>query len=217
MPIALYQFTVHGAGNPDYFAALELARQCVDQYHLNILPGAGGGIATGSCWAAVAVTPNLAAGFPAPGAVNVAGPPGTGVPGAWGGLPYAIVFGSSQMAGVAAAVPLPGAPAALGNHAERNALIIAGNNGLVLYPIAAAPNSGVMFVQLAPCVHCGPWLAGGGGGVANPYAAAIAGAAPGAFTLNVWYRWPHPAGVGAMMAWNAMTRAAKLADINANW
>ncbi|HYC88117.1 MAG TPA: hypothetical protein VEO54_02805 [Thermoanaerobaculia bacterium] len=70
-----------------------------------------------------------------------------------------------------------------------------------------------MFVQLAPCAHCGPWLAGGGGGVANPYAAAIGGG----FTLNVWYRWPHPGGVGAMMAWNAMTRAAKLADINANW
>jgi hypothetical protein len=218
MPIVLHQFGAMGAaGQPGYFAALELARQCVDQYHLNILLGAGGGIAAGSCWAAVAVVPNGGAGFPAPMAVNAGGPVGTAIGGAWGALPYSMVFGNSQMAGVGAMVAIPGAPGALGNHAERNALIIAGANGLALYQLMAAANHGVMFVQLAPCgpgfSNCAAWLAGAGGGVANPYAVALGGA----FTMHVWYRWPHPAGVGAMMAWNGAGRGAKLADINANW
>jgi hypothetical protein len=157
------------------------------------------------------VQPSVAAGFPAPAAVNAAGPVGTAIAGAWGGLPYSVAFGCSQMAGVAAHVPLPGA-AVVSSHAERNALIIAGQNGLVLYPVAGG-GQGVMYVQLAPCPHCFNWLGGGGGGVANPYAGAIGGG----FTLNVWYRWNYPGGVGAMMAWNAASRAAKLNDINTNW
>jgi hypothetical protein len=209
MPIALHQFTALGAAaQPGYLAAKELAAQCVDQFTLNVLMGPGGGIANQSCWAAVAVTPG--AGFPAPVAVNPAGFPGTNAA-AWGALPYSMVFGNSRMAMVNALVTVPGFGG--GGHAERTALIAAGGAGLALYPLAGLVNAAVLFVQLSPCIACGNWLVGGGGGVANPYAVALGGA----WTLHVWYRWPHPAGVGAMIAWNATGRAAKLADIGANW
>jgi hypothetical protein len=141
--------------------------------------------------------------------VNAGGPPGTGA--GWGALPYAMTFGNSRMSMINALVPVPGFGG--GGHAERTALIAAGAAGCFLYPLPAAVNSAVLFVQLSPCGPCGVWLGGGGGGVANPYTPAIAGGV----TLHVWYRWPHPAGVGAMIAWNGNTRAAKLADITANW
>ena len=212
MPVVSHQFTTVGAAmQPGYLIALELARQCVDQYHINILLGAGGGIANASCWAAVATVPNPGVGFPAPYGVSVAGPPGVNV-GAWGTLPYGMVFGNSQLANVNANVPVPGFGG--GGHGERTALIAAGANGLVLYPIAGLANTAVLFVQLEPCVPCDNWLGGVvGAGVANPYAGAILGG----LTVHVWYRWPYPGGVGAMTAWNAQGRVAKLADINANW
>src|SRR5689334_14347087 len=116
MPIVRHQFTAPGAaGQPGYAIAMELAKQRVDQYHLNILMGAGGGIGRNSCWAALAVTPSPA--YPAPVAVNPAGPPGAPIGGAWGALPYGIVFGQSRMAMVNALVAVPGFGG--GGHAER--------------------------------------------------------------------------------------------------
>jgi hypothetical protein len=143
--------------------------------------------------------------------VNAAGPPGAAIGGAWGALPYSMVFGNSRMSMVAALVPVPGF--AGGGHAERTALIAAGGAGCVPYVLAGMANTAVLFVQLSPCGPCNAWLGGGGGGVANPFAVWFGGAT----TLHVWYRWPHPAGVGAMIAWNGTGRAAKLADIAANW
>ena len=208
MAVVLHQFTAVGAAlQPGYLAAMELARQCVDQFTLNIMPGPGGGIANASCWAALAVVPNLA--FPAPIAVNPAAPPGVPV-GAWGALPYSIVFGNSQMHMIHALVAVPGFGG--GGHAERTALIAAGAAGCALYQLAGLANNYVLFVQLSPCPPCAGWLAGGGGGVANPYVGAIGGG-----TLHVWYRWPYPAGIGAMNAWNGQGRGAKLVDINTNW
>lgn len=209
MPIALHQFTVAGAGQPGYYEALELARHCVEQYEFQVLTGPGGGIATGSCWAALAVQPNPGIGWQAPGAVHVAG----GLGATLAGLPYSMVFGNSRMAYINSMVNVPGAPPNFSSHAERNALVAAGGNGLALHTLAAHANNSVLFVQLAPCGPCNAWLGGGGGGVPNPFAAAIGGAT----TLNVWYRFPYPGGVGAMNAWNGSTRAVKLADINANW
>jgi hypothetical protein len=212
MPVVLHHFTgVAAVAGPGRLIALELARQCVDQYHLNIAPGPGGGIAAGTCWAAVATTP--VAHFPASYGVNPANPPGSAA-GAWGAMPYGVCFGASQMANVAAGVgvPLPGLPNPSG-HAERNALIVAGNAGGGLHLVAGAANTAVLFVQLSPCGPCGVWLGGGGGGVANPYPAA----AGGVLTLHVWHRWMHLGQVANMTAWNGGTRAAKLADINNNW
>lgn len=209
MPIALHQFTVQGAGQPGYYPAAEMARQCVDQHALQAIGGPGGGIGNGSCWAAVATVPTLA--FPAPLAVNPAAPPGTGT--GMAALPYAMAFGNSQMATIAANVALPGLVMP-SSHAERNALIGAGANGLALYQPGGAANTAVVFVQLAPCGGCAAWLAGGGGGVANPFAAAIGGV----LTLHVWYRWSYDnAGIAAWGAWQALSRANKLADINGNW
>jgi hypothetical protein len=214
VPVVLHQFGVAPAGNPGRAEALEMARHCVEQYQLNVMPGAGGGIAGGSCWAGLAVTPNAGAAHPADGAVNVAGAVGAvGAP-----LPYAIVFGNSKLAHVAAHVPVPGLVPAPGGHAERTALTTAGGAGLALYPLPGVANNGVIFVQLMPCAagpNCQNWLQGIiGGGPVNPYAALLG--AGGAFTLNVWYRWAHPGGTPAMTAWNLGTRAAKLADI-ATW
>ena len=178
--------------------------QCVEQYELNILPGEGGGIAEASCWAALAVVPNPS--FRAATAVNA----GAGVGGGGGAaLAFSIVFGNSRMAMVNAAVPVPGFGG--GGHAERAALVSAGANALTLHPIAAL--NYVLYVELSPCQYCAPWLtAGGGAGALNPYLVPIA-----AGNLHVWYRWVHPAGVNAMDAWNASSRAIKLADIAANW
>ena len=221
MPIVLHQFpAAGGVANPGYLEACELARQCADQYSLAVMPGPGGGIATGSCWAAVAVQPNGAAGFPAAHAVNAGAAPGVG----GAALTYGVVFGHSQMAAIGAAVPVPGAPPAFAPHAERNALLAVAANGLALHMLPLPGAHAVMFVQLSPCgagpggINCLGWLNGAAaGGIANPFAAAIGTPAPGGLTLHVWYRWNHPAQVGAMVAWNGLTRANKLADINANW
>lgn len=211
MPVVLHQFGAGAAASVHHLVAWNMARLCVEQYHFNLLPGPGGGIAAMSCWAAAATVANGAAGFPQEHAVNAAGPLGaTGGP-----LGYGAVFGNSRMAAIAAAVAVPGMPAAgFSSHAERNALVTAGANGLALYtPIA---NQAVVFVQLAPCPGCANWLGGGGGGLPNPWGPAILG---GALTLHVWYRWAYnPAGVGQMMAFNNLTRAAKLAQtLTAAW
>lgn len=179
---------------PRYADAKELARQCADQYHLNILPGAGGGIAGGSCWAAVAVNPD--GNFPNLDPINPVGaaPAGGGIHVGVGGLGFGIVFGNSQMAMVNGQVNLPGFNG--GGHAERVAINAAGVGNL-----HAPGNQAVLYVQLAPCAACQNWL----------------NALPlGAVTLNVYYRFPYPGGVQTMLAWNNTTRAAKQADI-ANW
>jgi hypothetical protein len=209
MPIVTHNFpAAGGVANPGYLEALELARQCVDQADINAGWG-DSGISHGSCWAAVATTPTAA--FTAPNAVNVAVPGGNGM----AALPYGVVFGSSKMAVVGAgAAAVPGMPAAgFSGHAERNALVIAGGNGLALH----APNGySVLFVQLHPCGHCVNWLngAGAGFGLPNPYAALIAGG----HVMHVWYRWAHtPAGCGLKDTWNLQPRGFKLWDINTNW
>lgn len=228
MPIVLHQFGAHAAGGNNGFAiAKELAKQCAERFSINILPGDGGGIGTGSCWAAVAVMPNAAVGFPAATAISLTESMGNtlGAP-----LPYSVVFGNSQMATIAAFVPVPGAPTFVNNngvvvpafsgHAERNALLIAGhqNINLALYPIPGTTHSGVMFVQLEPCQACLAWLNGGGGGNApNPYAARIGGLGGGpALTLHVWYRWDYPHGVQDMIVWNLRSRLSKILHI-AGW
>jgi hypothetical protein len=214
MPIALWQFAQPLAAiAPGYAVARELARICVEQYEFNILTGPGAGIAQGSCWAAVATLPG--AGFPAERSVTTAG--ALGATGAV--LPYSAVFGNSRMASIRTRVPIPGLVAAGGfnavsNHAERNALLAANNNGLALHGLPIPPAGFahyVLFVQLAPCPHCVNWL----NGAANPFSAAIGPGGPA--TLHVWYRWPYPAGGGAMWTWNGWPRANKLADIDNNW
>ncbi|EPJ77580.1 MULTISPECIES: hypothetical protein [Pseudomonas] len=203
MPVVLHQFTVAMGGvmNPGYLEALELARQCATHAHTQALPGAG--IAHGSCWAALATVSNPGAGFPLGNAVA-------------GGaaLPYGVVFGNSRFSIVGAFAVVPGAPAVgFSGHAERNALVVAGGNGLVPYGLVA-PNAGdwVMYVQLHPCQYCLPWLQGaGGGGLLNPFAGLIAGAQ----NLHVWYRWAHnPVGCAAKDTWNGLPLATKLAQIN---
>jgi hypothetical protein len=191
MPIVIRQLVPAQVGAPRYAAAKELARQCADQYHLNVLPGPGGGIAGGSCWAAVAVTPG--GGFPNLNPINPAGPvpAGGNVQPGPGGLGYGISFGNSQMAMVNGQVNLPGFNG--GGHAERAAINAAGLGNL-----HAPGNQAILFVQLAPCPNCQAWL--------NALVL-------GPVTLNVYYRFAYPAGVQAMLNWNITTRVAKQADI----
>jgi hypothetical protein len=209
MPVVLRQFATGLAATVDYWVALHLAKLCAEQYEFNVALGPGGGIAGMSCWAAVAVQPNAGAGYPVEQMVNAAG----GLGATMGPLGFSAVFGNSRMASINAAVPVPGAPpGGFSSHAERNALITANANGLALHNPAV--NTAVLYVQLAPCPPCAVWLGGGGGGIPNPFAAAIGGA----LTLYVWYRWPYTApGTGAMRLWNLSPRAVKHADINLNW
>ncbi len=211
MPVVIRQLTPVNVGQPGYAVAKELARQCADQYHLNILPGPGGGIAAGTCWAALAV----AAGGPFPNLapVNSAGAAvaGGGVQVGAGGLGYGISFGASQMARINAQVALPGFGG--GGHAERVAINNASAVGQGLYLLAG--NNAVMFVQLHPCngpgtPDCQTWLGAVGTHAYSPQLNAIG---PGAVTLNVYYRFAYPGGYAAMTAWNNTTRAAKQADI----
>jgi hypothetical protein len=176
MPVVINQATNANAVQPRYADAIELARQCADQYHLNILPGAGGGIAGGSCWAAVAVEPN--ANFPNLDPINPAGaiPNGGGVHIGIGGLGYGISFGNSQMAMINGQVGLPGFGG--GGHAERVAI----NNINPIANLHTPLDQAVMFVQLHPCngpgtQQCQAWL--------NNLAL-------GTTTLYVYYRFPHP-------------------------
>jgi hypothetical protein len=212
MPIVYHQLTPANAAVVGYAVAKELARQVVA--HFEAVRGLGVGIANGSCCAALSVVPAAGAGFGAAQPLVGFGP-APGVLPAWGApaLPYAIVFGNSQIAagGLAAG--------AIGGHAERAALTAAvggaGAAGLALYhPIA---NQGVLFVELMACVPCQTWLNGGGGGVANPYNGVINGA--GLTTLNVWWKWPYPGagGVAAMNAFHAQNATLQLADVNATW
>lgn len=138
--------------------------------------GAGVGIGPASCCAAFGV-------MPTPDFPQIGAPP-----------PFAVTFGNSRVA----AGGLDNGP--LGGHAERCAITAAGNNGLA--PIVPA----VLFVELAPCAHCATWLAGGGGGVANPYNFGPAGA-----TLHVWFAFPYPAGVPAMEAFHNSPLPVQLA------
>jgi len=204
MAVVLHQFT--GAAGPGRAEALDLARHCADQYALNIMFGPGGGIAAASCWAAVAVVPGVAHPALYPVHALFAGAPIA----PFAPLGFGAVFGNSQMVSIRRRVTVPGYAGAA--HAERAALRGAGIAGLALHAIAA--NQAVLFVQLAPCGPCNNWLNGvPGRGVANPFAAAIAGA----WTLHVWYRWPYPAGIANMVAWNSQTRTNQLNDINNNW
>lgn len=196
MPVIIRHLdTATNGAQPRFADAIELARQCVDQYQLNISLGPGGGIANGSCWAAVAVNPSPD--FPNLTPINPVGAiPNGGDVATVGGLGYGIAFGNSQIATIAANVPVPGFNG--GGHAERVAINTAG-----LPNLHAPGNQAVMFVQLHPCngpgTHqCQAWLNGLG---------------LGAVTLNVYYRFAYPGGVGAMTTWNGQGRAAQQADI----
>ena len=207
MPIIILRLDPTNRGAPGYPIAIELARQCVDQYQLNIIPGVGGGIAAGSCWAALAVAP--AGPYHNLNPVNPFGtvPNGGGVHVGPGGLGYGIVFGNSRVATVNAAVTVPGF--IQGGHAERVVIYIAAALGLGL-PFGGGTDA-VMFVQLHPCHgdgthNCLGWLN------------AIPMFAPSApFTLHVYYRFAYPAGVAAMTAWNNQTRDAQQNDITMHW
>lgn len=224
MPVVFNQLIPANAGLQGYAVAIELSRQQVAQF--GAVRGAGAGVGPGSCCAAVAVVPNAAAGFAA--STSVAGfgplPPGGAVPPAIAGapLPYAVVYGNSQMA-AGGLVPGP-----VAGHAERAALTnTAAAAGLGLYMVAM--NQAVLYVELQPCPGCHAWLTGvPGSGVANPFNGVINGA--GAVTLNVWYRWFYPgppalpaiggapalagSGAAAMNAFHGMALPAELADIN---
>jgi len=83
-------------------------------------------------------------------------------------LPYAIVYGNSQLTRGGLDID------AVGGHAERVALNAANN----LY---LPGNNAVLFVELTPCGPCQQWLAS--------LQAFQGGGAP---TLNVWWRWEYP-------------------------
>ncbi len=222
MPIVANQLVPANAGLPGYAVAKELARQQVAQF--GAVRGAGAGIGPGSCCAAVAVVPNAGAGFPAAQALGGFGAiplGGAAPPPIFGAvLPFAVVYGNSQMAGGGLVL------GPVGGHAERAALTATGNAGLALHMVAA--NQAVLFVEMQPCGPCANWLNGGGGGVANPFNGVINGM--GAVTLNVWYRWSYPGppalpaigggaavlttGPVAMNAFHALALPAELANIN---
>jgi hypothetical protein len=221
VPIVYHQLIPANAAQPGYMIAKELARQQVAQF--GAVRGAGVGIGPGSCCASLAVAPNPGAGFGASFAIAAFGVgPGVPPPVLGGALPYAVVYGNSQMA----AGGLVMGP--VGGHAERAALTAANNAGLGLYMFAA--NAAVLFVELQPCGPCQNWLNGGGGGVANPFNGVINGLGGGAVTLHVWYRWTYPGppalpviglapalgitGPAAMQAFHGMNLPNELIDIN---
>ncbi|MBN8835938.1 MAG: hypothetical protein J0I09_01640 [Sphingobacteriia bacterium] len=170
MPVTTHQLIAANAANPGYAIARVLAVQAVQ--HFNAVRPAHAGIGPASCCAAFAVNAAPAAGFPA-----------------LTGQVYSATFGNSQIA----AGGLDMGP--VGGHAERCAITAAGNNHLT--PIAPVA---VLFVELSPCMPCGTWLGGGGGGVANPY---NFGAAPAGLDLHVWYAFPYDAaGIAAMVTFH---------------
>lgn len=199
MPVVLHQLIPANAGQPGYLIAKELALQSTAQF--GSVRGASAGIGDGSCCAALAV--NIGFWGTARSYVGVRPLGGGYVEPLYGApLAYGIVFGNSMIA----RSRLDFGP--LGGHGERCALTAAG--GTPLFDIGG--NNAVLFVELSPCHGCDVWLNGGGGGVANPYNGLINGAGP--FTLNVWYRWPYPAGVGAMEAFHLQSLQNQLAQIN---
>lgn len=180
MPISLQgQVRPANNANPFYEEAKQIAALVATQFAA--VRGAGAGIGPGSCCAGLAVTPF--GGYLAANAVITTANYAAGA-----ALPFAVCYGNSQMA----AGGLVQGP--VGGHAERAALTAAGLAGLG--PWGGANH--LLYIELAPCVPCQNWLAGGGGGVGNPYAA-IYNPPPAATTLHVWWGWPYPgAGVVAM-------------------
>ena len=198
MGIFYHQFTAVGAAaQPMHAEAVQLATACA--HHFTPMAGIGIGIANGSCRAAVAV--NFPPNYPA-----------------YAGNPFGVMYGNSQLAAQGIAVGQGGG--ALGAHAERAALTAgagAGGGPVSLYTVAVAGAlaNAVLFVELQPCQGCQNWLGGAGGGVPNPYNGIINGL--GATTnLHVWYRWPFPAGVAAMIAFHGNLLPAQVGII-AGW
>lgn len=102
----------------------------------------------------------------------------------------------------------------LDQHAERCALTAAVNSGAELYTVDN--RNAVLFVELHPCPRCILWLERGDGtGFANPYIALVG--PHGQITLNVWYRWPHSAGVGDMKNFHLQTPHLQLQQITNYW
>jgi hypothetical protein len=187
MPIVNALLSPATPAGPIHDAARALALACADQF--GAVRPAHAGIAGGSCCAAVAVNPNPAGGFPA-------------IPGQL----FGVVFGNSRMA----AGGLVNED--VGGHAERAALTAAHANALTLFTIPGTADA-ILFVELAPCPGCAGWLNGVPGGVPNPFNGAINGGGP--TTLNVWFQWPYPAGVPAMIAFHATPIGAQIAAITA--
>jgi hypothetical protein len=169
MPIAYYQLHPMNAAAPGYAVAIELASQVIA--HFGAVRGSRVGIGPGSCCAAVAVQP---------GGGYFAAHHLVGFDDRYGGaqsqtamyetaaLPYAIVYGNSQL--TVRGLDMD----AVGGHAERVAL----NAARTLY---VTGNNAVLFVELTPCGPCQQWLAN---------IQAFQGF--GAPTLNVWWRWEYP-------------------------
>ncbi|TQS43377.1 hypothetical protein [Cryptosporangium phraense] len=187
MPVVYRQLSPANAHLPTYSLAKELAQQCVAQF--GAVRHTQAGVGSDSCCAAVAITPIDGHGAVGPvvGYDEQQGPVLGPVPAA-AAQQYAVVFGNSQMAAGLVQNPV------VGGHAERAALTVA-PLGAALYSPPAAPAQAALFVELTPCINCQNWLAGAGGGVPNPFAAAIAPGGP--VTLNVWWRWDYPDAVQA--------------------
>jgi hypothetical protein len=172
MAIYNYQLKSGNSHLTGYDIAKELARQCVVQF--GAVRGYGTGIGKGSCCAAVAVVPTQD--FPAPRPLTGIGADSQPQYGQ-NPLPYAVVFGNSQLASGG----LDLGP--LGGHAERAALTAAGNNNLNLYLLNNT--DAVLYVELTPCPPCQNWLAGNGEGVPNPFTFKK-------INLHVWWSYPYP-------------------------
>jgi Pyrimidine deaminase len=196
MAIYYYQLTPANSHLTGYTIAKELARQCVAQF--GAVRGSGVGIGNGSCCAAVAVVP--AQNFPAAQPLTGFGANSQPQYGP-NQLPYAVVFGNSQLA----AGGLDLGP--LGGHAERAALTAAGNNNLNLYLLNNT--DAVLYVELTPCNACQNWLAGNGGGVPNPFHFQN-------INLHVWWSFPYPDGGGiqAMQTFHNSTLQNQLTTVN---
>lgn len=197
MGIFYHQFTAFGAAaQPMHAAAVQLATACAQ--HFAMIAAWHIGIGNSSCRAAVAVNSPF---YPA-----------------IIGQPFGAMYGNSQLA--IQAIALGHGGAALGGHAERAALSAGAIPGLPPVPLyTVVPGIGnlqaVLYVDLAPCLNCQFWLNGLGGGVPNPYNGIINGL--GATTnLHVWYRWPFPAGVAAMIAFHGNLLPAQVGII-AGW
>lgn len=203
MPIVYNQLVAANAALPGYEVAKQLALH--SSVHFGNVDGAHAGIGFGSCRAALAVNPTPDVPVAAPLLLNH----GAIHPN------YGIVFGNSQIAAGGLGQGVLGGP--IGGHAERAALTGAAGLNLFTLNIPAAPNNAILYVQLAPCPACQVWLNGGGGGVVNPFDGVINAANGGAnnVTLDVWWHWPYPAGVAAMVAFNTNDPVNQLIAIQA--
>ena len=210
MPISYFQLHPSNAARPGYAVAIELASQVIA--HFGAVRGSRVGLGPGSCCAAVATPPGMGY-FAAHHLIGF--DPQYGGPRSQVGLydtaalPYAIVYGNSQLA--VGGLDMD----AVGGHAERVALNAASN----VYLLPGSSNA-VLFVELTPCWPCQQWLAN---------LQTFQGV--GAPTLNVWWRWEYPnwdaaknlggiepvGGLTAMKAFHSLECQEELNQVITSW